>query len=75
MEGEGNTMLQQTLIQRPMVPVSYLTPLSTYSMCERNEKIGAVPVCISMESPSMSIEDLIRDIDFSPKRKRKSASI
>lgn len=63
-------MFQQRLIDRPIVPVSYLIPLSSCSIHESREMIGATPVCISMEPVSMNIEDFVMDIDFRTKRRR-----
>ncbi len=68
-------MFQQRLIDRPIVPESYLTTLSTYNVRESREMIGATPVCISMEPMSMNIEDLIKDIDFSTTRRRRSVCV
>jgi len=68
-------MLQQRLTDRPVVPVGYLTPLSPYSMGERREMIGVTPVCINMEPESMTITDIIRDIDFGGRKGRRSRSI
>lgn len=68
-------MFRQRVIDRPIVPESYLTALSGYSSRESSDVIGATPVCISMEPVSMNIEDLIRDIDFGRARRRRGAGV
>jgi len=68
-------MLPQRLIDRPVVPVSCLTPLSPYSMGESREMIGVTPVCITMEALPMRIEDLTSTSDSGTKKRRRRPGI
>jgi len=68
-------MIRQRIMDRPIVPESYLTALSGHSSRESSDMIGATPICISMEPVSMNIEDLIRDIDFGRARRRRSRGV
>jgi hypothetical protein len=49
---------------RPIIPKSYLSRLNDFSLGSENTS-RTNPVCLTVESYSMTIEDLIDQVDFS----------
>lgn len=69
-------MTQSQMENRPIIPRSYLPNINSFGQAGEAAAIREIPVCISIEQYSLTVEEIIHETDFttlgkSPKRMRR----
>lgn len=61
---EGTAMITLRMNDRPIIPKTYLSRLNDFSL-ENEYTKRTNPVCLTIEYDTMTVEDLIDNVDFS----------